>query len=434
MESFVYKNQVYTCENLPLDSVAKDFQTPTYVYSATGIKTQCQGLLEAFGSPLETRCFYAVKSCSNLAVLKLIFAEKYGADVVSLGEYLRSRLAGCPPDKIIFSGVGKTDEELRHVLKEGIHAVHVESYGELLRLNVLATNLAVKTRVSLRINPDIDAKTHPKISTGLKDTKFGVPAVDFEKACLLLKNSEWLKFVGVSCHIGSQISESAPIFAVTKKMVAVVKDLLARGFKELEYLDIGGGFGIRYRDENPVPLFECAKGVAAILAGLPLKLYLEPGRVIVGSTGVLLTRIVDIKTAETKNFVVVDASMSELMRPSLYDAYHEIVPVVERSTSNSLTAEAKGMSFSGLFDVVGPVCESADVLGVDRTLNGIRVGDLLAIKTAGAYGMSMASNYNSRPRPAEVLIEDGKSQLIRRREVFADLVAHEIFEKTPKET
>jgi diaminopimelate decarboxylase len=290
----------------------------------------------------------------------------------------------------------------------------------------LAKAIARETWISLRVNPDIDAKTHPKISTGLKDTKFGVPAVDFEKSCLFIKKSGWLKIVGLSCHIGSQIAETGPIFAATKKMAAMVKSLLDLGFSDIKYLDMGGGFGIRYRDENPAPLIECAEGMSEIMKDLPVKLYLEPGRVLVGNSAILLTRVIDIKAAETKSFIVVDASMSELMRPSLYDAYHEIVPVQKRA--GLPTQRKEGELHSGIFDVVGPVCESADVLGVNRKFEHIAVGDLLAIRTAGAYGMSMASNYNSRPRPCEVLVDGSTSKLVRRREGFSDLVAHEIFE------
>jgi diaminopimelate decarboxylase len=398
-------------DGVPLRRIAGEFGTPCYVYSRASI----EAAFDAFDAGLaavEHLVCYAVKANSNLAVLDILARRGAGFDIVSGGELARVLAAGGGADRVIFSGVGKTEVEMRSALAAGIRCFNVESEPELDRLDAAAAALGKVAPVSLRINPDVDARTHPYISTGLAGNKFGIPherALDAYRHAAALRN---LRVVGIGCHIGSQLLDTSPLEEALEKVLELVAALEASGIA-LEHLDLGGGFGIQYRAEERAPDVRAyCERLAARLAGRGFLVMLEPGRAIVGQAGLLLTRVEYLKLDKAKRFAVVDASMSELIRPPLYDAYHEIVAV------------GPGRAPAARFDVVGPVCESTDVLGVDRTL-AVEVGDLLAILSAGAYGMVMASNYNARPRPPEVLVDAGRAIEIRARETIESLFSLE---------
>jgi diaminopimelate decarboxylase len=410
MVPFQYRNGVLHAEDVSLPSIADAFGTPTYVYSRAAIEER----FRAIAAPLAGRdhlVCYAMKANSNLAILAALARLGAGFDIVSGGELARVVAAGGDPAKTVFSGVGKTDAEMRTALEAGILCFNVESAAELERLDRVATSMGRRAPVSFRVNPDVDPKTHPYISTGLKENKFGVP---YDEAPALYRDAarrKGIEVVGVDCHIGSQITEIAPYLEALDKVLALVDGLAADGIR-LHHLDLGGGFGIRYRDETPPDLGAFVAALLARLGNRPLKLMFEPGRSIVGNAGLLLTRVEYLKPIEGRNFAIVDAAMNDLLRPSLYEAWHDIVPVAERAG-----AAAK-------YDIVGPVCESGDFLGKDRSLT-LAQGDLLAVLSAGAYGMSMSSNYNTRPRAAEVLVDGGTPHLVRRRERFEDLFGTE---------
>jgi diaminopimelate decarboxylase len=354
-----------------------------------------------------------VKANSNLSVLALLARLGAGFDIVSGGELSRVLAAGGDPRKIVFSGVGKSAAEIEQALRAGILCLNLESEAELDRVDAIASRLGVRAPVAFRVNPDVDARSHPYISTGLKDSKFGIAYADAERAYLEAAKRPGIRIAGVGCHIGSQLTSAAPFIDAAGRIVALADRLKDRGI-ELSHVDLGGGFGIRYKNESPAPVAQFVDGALGLLAGRKQTLIVDPGRAIVGEAGLLLARVEYVKPGESKNFVVVDAAMNDLIRPALYEAWHEVLPV----------REGESGAAAGVYDVVGPVCESADFLAHDRRL-APRQGDLLAILSAGAYGMVMSSNYNTRPRPAEVLVSGGALALVRARESVDQLFASE---------
>ena len=397
-------------EGVALDTLAERFGTPLYVYSRQALESAYRAYVQAFAETPHLIC-YAVKANSSLAILNLFARLGAGFDIVSGGELVRVLAAGGDPGKVVFSGVGKTADEMRAALDAGILCFNVESASELQRLNRVAGELGKVAPVSFRVNPDVDPKTHPYISTGLKENKFGVPIADAPALYRLAASLPNLKITGIDCHIGSQLTDLSPLADAADRVLALVDALAAEGIT-LHHIDLGGGVGIRYRDETPPDLAAYGRELAARFAGRREKLLLEPGRSLVGNSGLLLTRVEYLKPGEDKNFAIVDAAMNDLMRPALYEAYHEIVAVSERPTP------------AKRYDIVGPICETGDFLGFARDL-AIEEGDLLALLSAGAYGMSMASNYNSRPRAAEVLIDGNEIHLVRERETQNGMIAGE---------
>ena len=407
---FNYQNNQLFVEQVSLAEIAHRFGTPCYVYSHAALSDGYRQFEQAFAGREHLIC-YAVKANSNLAILHLLARMGAGFDIVSGGELQRVLAAGGAAGKVVFSGVGKTVAEMRMALNAEILCFNVESEAELTRLNEVAGSMGKIAPVSLRVNPDVDAKTHPYISTGLRQNKFGVAYT--EALALYRKASQLphLRVTGMDCHIGSQLTEVSPFIAATEKILNLVDSLSSEGIK-LEHLDLGGGLGIRYDDETPPSIAEYASALLDALQGRSEKIIVEPGRVLVGNAGVLLTRIEYLKHGEEKNFAIVDAAMNDLMRPALYDAYHHIQPVF----LNDVPAKN--------YEVVGPVCETGDFLGHAREL-AVSQGDCLAVMSAGAYGMSMSSNYNTRPRAAEVMVSGTLVQLIRERESVQHLFTGE---------
>jgi diaminopimelate decarboxylase len=409
-------NGILTLDDVSLETIAAAYGTPTYVYSAGTIRSNFQQLQRAFGTSPHLICF-AVKANSNLSVLSLLANMGAGFDIVSGGELARVLAAGGRADRTIFSGVGKSKAEIETALLAGIKCFNIESEPELERINTIAGALGRIAPISVRVNPDIDAGTHPYISTGLKGNKFGVP---FDRVLPTYHRAAQLphiRVVGIDCHIGSQILDTQPLIEAMQRLVELV-DRLARDGIAIEHIDNGGGVGIPYRADGEVAP-DAAAYIAAlrtVLGSRPQQLMIEPGRALVGNAGLLLTRVEYLKTDKSKAFCIVDASMSELLRPMLYEAYHAIEPV---SPSSAGRADAR------LYDVVGPVCESTDCLGTDREL-AITEGDTLAILAAGAYGFVMASNYNTRPQPPEVLVDAGQTHLARPRQTLTSLFESEI--------
>ncbi|MEM7208813.1 MAG: diaminopimelate decarboxylase [Pseudomonadota bacterium] len=411
MTPFAHRNNELYAEEVRCTELASEFGTPLFVYSRASIEAAWRAFDQALSARDHLIC-YAVKANSNIAILNLLARLGSGFDIVSKGELERVLAAGGDPQKTVFSGVGKTRGEMVHALDVGIAGFNVESVSELERLNDTAAAHGAVADVSLRINPDVDAKTHPYISTGLKENKFGVPMDAAEAAYLRAAELDNLRVRGVDCHIGSQLTDIAPYLAALERLLALTDALAGHGIA-IDHLDLGGGQGIRYHDETPIDLQDWANQISEILGEREFKILVEPGRSIVGNAGVLLTRIEYLKYAEAKNFAVIDAAMNDLLRPSLYSAWHEIAPV----RNNSPTPPAD-------FDVVGPVCESSDFLGKSRTLS-VDEGDLLAVHSVGAYGFTMSSNYNTRTRAAEVLVDGDQAWLVRERESLADLFAGE---------
>ncbi|MFZ3173578.1 MAG: diaminopimelate decarboxylase [Thiobacillus sp.] len=397
-------------EGVALNALAECHGTPLYVYSRQALESAYQAYSDAFAATPHLIC-YAVKANASLAILNIFARLGAGFDIVSGGELARVLAAGGDPRKVVFSGVGKTADEMRAALDAGILCFNVESASELHRLNRIAGELGKVAPVSFRVNPDVDPKTHPYISTGLKENKFGVPIADAPALYRLAASLPNLKITGIDCHIGSQLTDLSPLVDAADRVLALVDTLAAEGIA-LHHIDLGGGVGIRYHDETPPDLAAYGRTLAARFAGRREKLLLEPGRSLVGNAGLLLTRVEYLKPSEDKNFAIVDAAMNDLMRPALYEAYHDIVAVNERQTAKKR------------YDIVGPICETGDFLGFARDL-AIEEGDLLALLSAGAYGMSMASNYNSRPRAAEILIDRNEIHLIRERETQSGLMAGE---------
>jgi diaminopimelate decarboxylase len=410
MAGFERKDGKLSCDGVSLEDTARKFGTPLYVYSRALIEENFRRFDAAF-APVPHLVCYAAKANSNLAVLTLLSRLGSGADVVSGGELRAVLQCGIPADRIVFSGVGKTDEEIVAGVAAGILAFNAESEREIEKIDAIACGRGAVARVALRVNPDIDAKSHPYISTGLKQNKFGV---DIRRAREIFEKARGLagvRMVGIQAHIGSQILEAGPLTATARELSTLAETLVAAGFA-IEMLDIGGGIGIGETAFSPEAY---AAAVLPSLAGRPLRVLIEPGRAIAGPAGVLLTRVLYVKEERGKTFVIADAGMNDLLRPALYQAAHGIENVDSVPNDRTITA-----------DIVGPVCETADSFLRDATLGRAEEGDLLAIRDAGAYGFAMASNYNFRPRPAEVLVENGAARLVRRRETFEDLIRPEL--------
>jgi diaminopimelate decarboxylase len=410
--AFAYRQGVLCVEGVPLEDIARRFGTPCYVYSQSAIERAYGEFATALRGRKALVC-YSVKANSNLAVLSLLAKLGAGFDIVSGGELERVMRAGGDPAKTLFSGVGKSEPEIALALERGVGCLNLESEAELERVARVARRLARRAPIAFRVNPDVDARTHPYISTGLRESKFGVPHGEAERLYARAAAMPEVAVRGIGCHIGSQLMESAPYAAAAERLVALADRIEARGIA-LAHLDFGGGIGIRYGDAEPQPVAQFVGAVVHALGGRDKLLVLDPGRSIVGNAGVLLTRVEHVKRAEARNFVVVDAAMNDLIRPALYDAWHDIRPVQEEES----------LAKKSVYDVVGPVCESGDFLARDRAL-AVHEGDLLAVMSAGAYGMVMSSNYNSRPRAAEVLVRGDETRLVRRRETIADLLAAE---------
>jgi diaminopimelate decarboxylase len=420
MHHFDYRGDELYCEEVPLARIAEQVGTPAYVYSHATLERHFRvfdGALRATTEPRGRKhivCF-SMKANSNLAVLRAMVSWGAGVDIVSGGELYRALKVGADPKKIVFSGVGKRDDEIEYAIKSGILAFNVESHMELEAIERVAGRLGARAPISLRVNPDVDAETHPYISTGLKKNKFGIPVREAREEYRLAQRMPHIEVVGIDCHIGSQLTKVAPFKDAIARVASLCRELAADGVK-LRYLDIGGGLGISYNAEEPPSPQDYARAIQEALeafAGLDVTLVCEPGRVIVGNAGVLLTRVLYLKQGEIKNFVIVDAAFNDLIRPAFYDSFHGIRPV-KRGVGETMVA-----------DVVGPICETGDFLARDRELKRCAPGDLLAVMSAGAYGFSMASNYNSRPRAAEVMVKGSEFAVVRQRETIEDLVRGE---------
>lgn len=411
MEPFHFRDGEMCAEGVALADLAEQYGTPLYVYSRTAIEDRWRAFDAAFAGRPHLIC-YAVKANSNLAILDVLARLGSGFDVVSVGELERVLRAGGDPGKVVFAGVGKRADEMRRALEAGIRCFNVESEPELTRLNAVAGGMGVRAPVALRVNPDVDARTHPHISTGLRENKFGIPADAALAAYRQAARLPHIEVIGIACHIGSQLVATQPFEDALARLLELVGELRHEGVS-LRHIDIGGGLGIRYRDEQPPGIGVYAEALCRQLRDLQADIVLEPGRAIVGNAGVLLTRVEYLKSTPDKQFAIVDAAMNDLIRPALYDAWQEIV-----------AAQSIPGREAQRYDVVGPVCESADCLGRDREL-AVGEGDLLVVRSAGAYGFAMSSTYNSRPRPAEVMVAGSRSHLVRRREVVDDLWAGE---------
>ncbi len=411
MDHFEYRNNQLFAEDVSVAKIAATVGTPCYIYSRATIERHWRAFDQAFAGHPHLVC-YAVKANSNLAVLNLLARLGSGFDIVSGGELERVLAAGGDPGKVVFSGVGKRRDELERALDVGIRCCNVESEAELVLLEQVAAERGQRAPVSLRINPDVDANTHPYISTGLKQNKFGIAADRALAVYVQAAASPNLDVVGVDCHIGSQLTQVRPFVDALERVLALVARLEGQGIR-IRHLDLGGGLGIRYRDEEPPLPADHAAALMERLRGKSYEILIEPGRAIVGNAGILVTRVELLKQGEDKNFAVVDAAMNDLIRPALYAAWQAIIPVEPRIGGESCR-----------YDVVGPICETGDFLGKDRELN-IEPGDLLAVRSAGAYGFAMSSNYNSRPRAAEVMVDGDRFQVVRWRERLTDLYAGE---------
>ncbi|EXF91872.1 diaminopimelate decarboxylase [Pseudomonas fluorescens HK44] len=410
MDAFNYRDGELFAEGVALSAIAERFGTPTYVYSRAHIEAQYLAYADALAGTPHLVCF-AVKANSNLGVLNVLARLGAGFDIVSRGELERVLAAGGQPDKIVFSGVGKTREDMRRALEVGVHCFNVESTDELERLQVVAAELGVRAPISLRVNPDVDAGTHPYISTGLKENKFGIAIADAEDVYVRAAQLPNLEVVGVDCHIGSQLTTLPPFIDALDRLLALIDRLSDCGIY-LRHIDLGGGLGVRYRDEEPPLAADYIKAVRERIDGRDLALVFEPGRFIVANAGVLLTEVEYLKHTEHKDFAIVDAAMNDLIRPALYQAWMDVTAVRPRATP------------ARAYDIVGPICETGDFLAKDRQL-ALEEGDLLAVHSAGAYGFVMSSNYNTRGRAAEVLVDGDQAIEVRRRETVAELFAGE---------
>ena len=416
MNHFEYRNGEMFAEGVPVKRIAKEVGTPAYVYSLATLKRHFQVFDRAFSAVPHIVCF-SVKANSNIALLRAFAKEGGGFDIVSGGELFRALRAGADPKKIVFSGVGKKKDEIEYALKSGILMFNVESEDEMVTLNEIAGGIGKKAPISLRINPDVDPQTHPYISTGMKKAKFGVDikrSLENYKRAVSMPN---LEVVGVDCHIGSQLTSLSPFVDALARVREYLDRVLVGSLKkegvQIRYLDLGGGLGISYKDERPPHPEEYARAIIQGLEGLDVTLILEPGRVIVGNAGILITEVQYIKETDEKKFVIVDGGMNDLIRPALYGSYQAIQPVVEKNSAKIVA------------DVVGPICESGDFFAKDREIARPRRGDLLAVMSAGAYGFTMASNYNSHPKPPEVLVDGDQYYVIRTRETMDDLIRGE---------
>ncbi|MBK9947200.1 MAG: diaminopimelate decarboxylase [Nitrospira sp.] len=422
MNSFEYQQGELYCERVPVSRIAKELGTPCYIYSHETLIRHFHAYDSAFKDIPHVIAF-AMKANSNLAILRLMAREGSGVDIVSGGELFRAMKAGVPASKIVFAGVGKSPDEIRDALKANILMFNVESAAEIRAINDVAASVGMKARIALRINPDVDPKTHPYISTGMKKSKFGIAADRALEEYKIASSMSHIDVVGVHAHIGSQLTDVTPFVDSLRKVVALIDTLKSHDIN-IRYLNIGGGLGITYSDEKPPLPQDLAHAISPLVKGLGLTLVMEPGRVIVGNAGILVTKALYEKAGETKHFVIVDAAMNDLIRPSLYGAYHEIRPVNEAAAHRP----------KQMVDIVGPVCESGDFLAKDRSLPNIQPDDLLAVMSAGAYGFVMASNYNSRPRVPEVLVKGGEFHVIRDRETYDDLVKGEMIPSFLNET
>ncbi|MCU0589137.1 MAG: diaminopimelate decarboxylase [Syntrophobacteraceae bacterium] len=411
MHHFRYEQDELYCEKVPLRKLADQVGTPSYVYSHATLKHHFTVFDNAFSGVPHLTCF-AMKASSNLAILNLFGSLGGGVDIVSGGELYRARRAGIPADRIVYSGVGKTVQEIDYALKENILMFNIESDLELEAINTRAGELGIRARIALRVNPDVDPKTHPYISTGLKKNKFGIDIEGALRSYQRARELEHVEIMGVDCHIGSQLTDISPFVDALRRLRVLIERLQDMGIA-VHYLDLGGGLGIVYDQESPPHPHEYADAILKELEGLSCTLIFEPGRVIVGNAGLLLTRVLYTKKSASKDFVIVDAGMNDLVRPSLYGSYHQILPVVKSDRDMQVV------------DVVGPICESGDFLARERGLPMVLPGDSLAVMSAGAYGFTMSSNYNSRPRASEVLVRDDQYFVIRKRETHEDLVRGE---------
>ena len=412
MHDFHYNGDELFCEDVSLKQIAEQVGTPCYVYSHRTLIRHFHAFDDAFKNVPHVVA-YAMKANSNIAILKLLAKEGSGADIVSGGELFRALKAGVPSNKIVFAGVGKSPEEIRYALESEILMFNVESPDELQLINEVAKTTGGQAPVALRINPDIDPQTHPYISTGLKKSKFGIAADQALKEFELARQLSHVDVVGVHCHIGSQLTQVTPFVDAIKKVLDLIQALKSQGL-DIRYMNIGGGLGITYSDETPPHPNELAAAISPLLQKTPCQIIMEPGRSIAGNAGVMVTKVLYNKTGSNKHFVIVDAAMNDLLRPSLYEAHHDIRPVLKNESAPVNTV-----------DVVGPVCESGDFLAKDRKMPQAQSGDLLAVMSAGAYGFTMASNYNSRPKTPEVLVKDDEMMVIRERETYEDLIRGE---------
>ncbi|MGD8562337.1 MAG: diaminopimelate decarboxylase [Desulfarculaceae bacterium] len=412
MHHFEYKENKLYAEQVSLEEIAQEAGTPAYVYSQATLTRHFQAFTQAFAGLDALTCF-SVKSNSNRAVLALFASLGGGADIVSGGELARCLAAGVPADRVVFSGVGKTEEEMEFSLKSGILMFNMESSQELRRLNQVAARMGLKAPVSFRVNPDVDAQTHPKITTGMAKNKFGLPVDDAFAQYQEAHQMPNLEVKGVSCHIGSQLTQVSPFADALERLSLLIQKLRSAGM-EVSNLDLGGGLGITYDDESPPDLQTYAGALKDTVKRLGVKLILEPGRVIVGNAGILLARVLYTKQTTAKRFLVVDAGMNDLVRPAMYDSYHAIWSVQRPASEENIVA-----------DVVGPICESSDFLARDRGLAQFEPGDLMAVMSAGAYGFTMSSNYNSRPRAPEILVNGDQWAVVRQRETYQDLMQGE---------
>lgn len=408
MNYFQYRDQALFCEEIPVEQIAREVGTPFYLYSHRTLRHHFRVFDSAFEEIPHIVCFSA-KSNPNTSILHLFAREGGGIDIVSGGELYRALKAGVDPGKVVYSGVGKRDDEIDYALKTGILMFNVESVQELESINRRAEMMGVRAGVGLRVNPDVDPQTHPHISTGLKENKFGI---DIEAAITAYRNADVLKHLdikGVSCHIGSQVTKVSPFIDALKRLKELIRQLRSEGIS-VRYLDLGGGLGITYDRETPPQPSEYARAIIDASRDLDCTFIFEPGRVIVGNAGILVTRVLYTKENEGKRFLIVDAGMNDLIRPSLYGSYHQILPVIQRYRKEIVA------------DVVGPICESGDFLAKERRIPAPDRGEILAVMSAGAYGFAMSSNYNSRPRVPEILVRDDCWDVIRQRESYEDLI------------
>jgi len=412
MQEFTYKKNELYCEGVRVSEIVKKAGTPVYIYSHAAFTGRLKELQQAFKAVNPLIC-YSMKANSNLAVLRALVKQGSGLDIVSGGELERAKRAGCPGEKIVFAGVGKTDEEIAAAIQYGILFFNVESLPEIDAINAVAAKLKKKATISLRINPDVDPRTHRHISTGKKESKFGIDLLRAEKAFVNRKKVPFVDLAGLHVHIGSQIESGIPFVHAFKKVTKFVADLKKDGV-ELKFLNIGGGLGVTYNHEKPQTAFDYAAKVAPILKKTGLKIIMEPGRFVSANSGILATQVIYVKETDVKNFAIIDAAMNDLIRPSFYDAYHRIEPVVKKKSK------------SVVYDVVGPVCESGDYLAKGRKLAEVKRGDLMAVFSAGAYGYVMSSNYNTRGRAAEVLVKGASFDVVNKRELVSDLLASEV--------
>lgn len=412
MNPIEYKNNQLHIEKINIQELSNSNQTPFYCYSEESIINQYDGLYSAFD--MDIKIFYAMKANSNLSIIKLLLNKGSGIDVVSGGEIERAIRAGAKGKDIIYSGIGKTDEELNYAIESKVHCINVESQSELIRINDISKSLGVKQNIAIRINPDVDAKTHIKITTGKAENKFGIEYDYTESIYKIAADLKNINIAGISVHIGSQITSLKPFKKAYTIMYDIIKNLRSIGHK-IDHVDLGGGLGVSYTTEENIPTFkEYANLIQSIFGNADIKVYIEPGRLLVANSGLLITKVTDVKTTTQKTFIIVDAAMNDFIRPTLYGSYHEILPI-----KNNLGTSNK------VYDIVGPICETGDYFAKNRKMNSVKIGSIIAIKSVGAYGSVQSSNYNSRPQIAEILVKDDKYEIIRERVEVKDLIKQE---------